>query len=405
MALVLDVDQLVPKNRYRMDVIGGVQTGPFEVAAFPAAWTRRWRDKHNTANYGYYVKSHTWLPENGYEIRKEVVTFPQGYPYMKAVWVPTGDYSLYYGPDPDGWSNVTYFELTDAQRILYGNDLSSRLLDKIKSQKVNLAVFAAERTQMLNMFGNTINRIAKAYTSVRRLRFGDAFRALGCGSTRRVSPFKSAANNWLELQYGWLPLLSDVYGASEEYERTWQRRIAEDKNPIFRERVSMELSDADVFVTGKIHQVVNREFTSLIRAWCAYTVDDESMNFLSRVGLTNPLAVAWEVVPFSFVVDWFLPVGRFLNTLDATLGCTFKGGGSSYLVHSIITSNRVGTNTSGNTRYEWNVPTARGRYDRYVRGGFTSGFPAVTLPQLKDPVSQGHVANALALLTQAFSRK
>lgn len=44
------------------------------------------------------------------------------------------------------------------------------------------------------------------------------------------------------------------------------------------------------------------------------------------MGLTNPLEVTWELLPFSFVADWFLPIGDYVSILDSTLGYILKGG-------------------------------------------------------------------------------
>jgi len=389
----------------RVDVLK-TGTRPPVISDYGISW-RNWvqKDKNNTPNWKYVVSHHLWKPENVYQLWKERVVMPQGYPFCKQTWIPTGEYSVYSGRDPAGYSiSATYLEPSAARKVSILNSLNGRLLEKIKDQKVNLGVFFAERHQMLSMFGNTINRLRHAYNAVRRGRFGEAFNALGSGSTRRVNRFRSSASNWLELQYGWLPLLSDVYGMSEEFERTWARYKLQRPNPIFTERVSLEYDDEDSFTTSNRLQVINREMIYRARAWCSYTVDVESINFLGRVGLTNPLAIAWEVVPFSFVVDWFLPVGRFLNTLDATLGCTFVSGGNSGLCHSILTSSREGSYIDGNNLFEWTLGPTKGYLDRYERAP-SGGFPAVSLPQLKDPVSQLHVANALALLTQAFTRK
>lgn len=34
----------------------------------------------------------------------------------------------------------------------------------------------------------------------------------------------------------------------------------------------------------------------------------------------NPLELGWEIVPFSFVVDWAIPIGDYLSSLDALTG-------------------------------------------------------------------------------------
>jgi hypothetical protein len=38
----------------------------------------------------------------------------------------------------------------------------------------------------------------------------------------------------------------------------------------------------------------------------------EELSLQRSLGLVNPLEIAWEVVPYSFVVDWFLPVGSYI---------------------------------------------------------------------------------------------
>lgn len=38
--------------------------------------------------------------------------------------------------------------------------------------------------------------------------------------------------------------------------------------------------------------------------------------FRQCVGLNAPLSLAWELIPFSFVVDWFLPIGETIERLE-----------------------------------------------------------------------------------------
>jgi hypothetical protein len=51
-----------------------------------------------------------------------------------------------------------------------------------------------------------------------------------------------------------------------------------------------------------------------------YRPSSDVISLLSNLGLINPLSVAWEVVPFSFVIDWFIPVNKWLNSLTADAG-------------------------------------------------------------------------------------
>lgn len=61
-----------------------------------------------------------------------------------------------------------------------------------------------------------------------------------------------------------------------------------------------------------------------------YRVNDAEIRKCTGLGLLNPLQVAWETVPFSFMLDWLLPVGDFLEALDAVRGLDFIAGSRTY---------------------------------------------------------------------------
>lgn len=55
---------------------------------------------------------------------------------------------------------------------------------------------------------------------------------------------------------------------------------------------------------ANVEQLVSRQIV-------AYIQEEESIPKL--LGLMDPELVAWELVPFSFVIDWFAPVGSWLE--------------------------------------------------------------------------------------------
>jgi hypothetical protein len=65
-----------------------------------------------------------------------------------------------------------------------------------------------------------------------------------------------------------------------------------------------------------------------------YRVSNPELLLASSLGLANPFALAWELTPLSFVLDWFVSVGDFLNGLGATLGCDFVGGYETHFVRT-----------------------------------------------------------------------
>lgn len=46
-----------------------------------------------------------------------------------------------------------------------------------------------------------------------------------------------------------------------------------------------------------------------------YSFADQALVLLDRIGLHADLSVAWDLIPFSFVVDYILPIGDFLDSL------------------------------------------------------------------------------------------
>lgn len=396
-------DRSLSATRWRYDIIGGKRTGPFADGNYLYSIRKKTKESNKTVRYGQYLMNGWWLPNQGYYFELETGTTPGGPVHMVDVWIPTGDYSEYYGPASSGFGTITYLLPTPAQKTNLANSLGMKVLSKVKGQKINLGVFAAERAQTIDLFTETANRIARAGRALRQKKYADAFRALACKPSEKLNASKSLANNWLQLQYGWLPLLDDAFGAAQELERTFKEKT-QPKPPIFKSAAMGRIGDSDVQTGGGTLPVptASRSFYYDARVQVYYTVDVASSHWLGRVGLTNPLDILWEKLPWSFVVDWFLPVGRFLNTLDATLGCTALGGTNSGTTYSHIRDyRRVGVTVGNNHKITFQTYGGDARLFKYERG-VSSGFPLVSLPQLKNPLSAQHCANALALLRQVF---
>lgn len=397
----------IPVTNYRIDVIGGIRRPPVYDGG-GGLWQYRLKSRttNKTPNWGYYVRTGAWKPMNNYNLLLKREARPAGImaPYLTLYWIPTGDYSEYYGIASGDFGGKDYLEVSDAKRNEVFGRLHRNVLLKIQGQKVNLGVFLAERTQTVNLFADTAKKIAKAFTHVRRKEFREAFQALGCRESNRLNAKKTAAQNWLQLQYGWVPLLSDCYGAAEELERTFDDKVK--RPPIFRAAASGIVTDDNVsssvaFPGSKITRGLQAE----LRCVAYYTVDVESSQWLGRIGLTNPLEILWEASLYSFVVDWFIPIGKWIDTFDATLGCNPIGYTDSVSTVSIRRWEHKNQFDVGNFRYVYKHGKGMGRSYTYSRVALGGGFPPIELPQLKNPLSGQHMANALALLTQAFSKK
>lgn len=330
--------------------------------------------------------------------------FPTAYAIdVQARRKPLGDLSwntghLFSGTVPYVDGNYNEMNLLPFPSGMEDRVVTKALLE-LKKQSLNIGVALAEAQQTADLVGSSATRIARAYQAVKRRDFSSAAQFLGIkkkkGGGLGFKPSNDIPSAWLELQYGWKPLLSDVHGAIQhlafraEDRGKWRHTVKGS------ERIKDQGDYHYVSPYGSKRIVYNRESGMFVRL--DYIPGNSFFSAMSQVGVTNPLEVIWEKVPFSFVVDWFLPVGDYLSTLDADLGWIFLSGSKSQL-------QRVkGVETPGPPAGYYTSGTFRGTFRRttFTRTVYLSS-PRPQLPRFKNPVSLGRMANGLALLSSVF---
>lgn len=361
-----------------------------------------------------------WIPPTGYSMYHRTIRYQQGTcDYVPRVNPNTGKpysgegqyYSGVVGP-PNSSSGrfvgsthfdaaVTEANATSVTGLANESLIAARL--NLKSKKIDLGVAFAERKQTAMLLGDTAKRLATSVTLLKQGRVRPAMDALGISHRRQEPRGSNWPKKWLELQYGWNPFLSDVYGAADALSKRskgdWRvtAKATRSRNQFYE--VSKEPKSNTNFDAHRCRAKVMRSAFTRIDALPA----NEATISLSSLGITNPLLIAWELVPYSFVVDWCLPIGNWLDSLDAMLGYTDSYVSTSVFVKAEWTDEGLsGTfSTGGWTRNNF---SGSKRVVSLVRTA-SSGVPLPSIPRIKDPISLGHMANGLALLSQAFGRR
>lgn len=217
------------------------------------------------------------------------------------------------------------------------NKALSRLADQASAVKMNVAQFFGERRQLASMLAATAQRVLSAGRALRSAdprAFATAL-SLSGDETRdlkhrfkhvqRTPVDKRIAQHWLEYIYGWRPLLMDVHDATE----LMAQKIAGERYPselYASARVVRESLQTGVTAYGAkiLWQYRHRQ-----KMHVKYVLEDTAKQVLAQTGISNPALLAWELLPYSFVVDWFLPVGNYLESLTAFDGFVLKGGYST----------------------------------------------------------------------------
>lgn len=285
---------------------------------------------------------------------------------------------------------------------------------KVSDSKVNVAQMFAERKQVSDMIYSTATTLARVVSSLRRGNLPGAYLALGLKrpSHRKAKGYHrdfenrgdaAAANAWLQMQYGWRPLLSDVYGSCEQL-----AKASRPQRDIIRLRKQGSVSRASFSDTGNTggtgimrHADSRYDVSVSVR----YRVTSPSLQGMASVGMMNPASLAWELLPFSFVVDWFVPVGNYLEAITATTGCTFLDGCVTEYRKSVGTCVSRGYPSVGPHGPTGHSGTKTGRIERVACNRvILTDFPSAGAPSFTNPFSPEHALNAVALLRQSFPK-
>lgn len=200
--------------------------------------------------------------------------------------------------------------------------LISKLRDNIAGSDFNAAVTSAEMHKTMAMLADNAKRVRLFYSNFRKGNLPRAVDELFAGR-RLKRPPKRASSNWLELQYGWLPLLKDVHSGAQFAATLFNSpRVFRCEASRGALGVSSSSKDYQYWGLGSYGDIyVNMRHQESKKIIALLT----EVNVPQLAGLEDPLSVGWELCPFSFVVDWFIPVGSWLSarSLSQSISGTF----------------------------------------------------------------------------------
>nr|UJQ84984.1 MAG: hypothetical protein 1 [Leviviridae sp.] len=194
---------------------------------------------------------------------------------------------------------------------------------KIDEGTIDTLTMLAESKDTFSFVTNRLLTIAKLlvafkkgnFSSVAPKTFRRMRRAKKHGKTWSLS--KSFAEAWLEVRYALMPLVYDVNGAikvlSGENALTPRKTFRGWEDDMVEKSFDVSYYDHSFQTTVRLHGV--HRLNGLGRAG-AIGESRHDNDLAYQLGLFNVATTAWELVPFSFVVDWFINIGSTLNALN-----------------------------------------------------------------------------------------
>lgn len=212
-------------------------------------------------------------------------------------------------------------------------NLINRLGDKIRRHDFNAAQsIGAEGKDALRQIANTAMGVAKGLRALKRGDFSAVKRNFGISysEAKRAGLHKDLSNRVLATQLGWLPLMSDTKSAADAFYALTAKNAS-------------KTYEASLTLKGKVFDVWQQDVevgTSFIRKRLHWTLS-EDLTWNESLGLSNPwdfLGMAYAGTPMSFIADWFLPIGKYLDARSLSSILTGRGYITTFEKHHGVTT-------------------------------------------------------------------
>lgn len=297
--------------------------------------------------------------------------------------------------------------------------LASDLLGAVTSTVLHLASGIANPGSIIPKF----NKMLKANRGLRKKPryksrehyvnsfYSGLYRAFERGKVDEKTLLAKAADKgsdlWLSYRYGIIPLMSDIEAL---HDILYVHALDVISTGLLATRYRKTYTTGMGFTGDYSGQtsVTDCDSEVLAEIKSYYKVNIAEATKIKRMGMSlrDVPAAVYELIPYSFVFDWFYDVGDYLNALSATYGLT-------HIKTYISITERV----KGKTEFVGSIPSAIGGKKGGERGDVSYGcfkrqvyssFPVPQLPTFQMPFAgffDDRVFDSIALLNNLFRGK
>lgn len=253
--------------------------------------------------------------------RKQVMKFEVG--YSKSSYRSTSNCAAFAPNSTSSWFPNVY------------NKAYAKFINKLKPDTAGLGINLAQKQQAIDMISARSLQLIRFIRELKAFRLGNAAKELGIDpkllkrNKKLKRGSKNFANNFLEVHFGWSPLLGDI-GSSVDV-------LQSGVPPCFirvSQKGSAKTSSLSESLYGKTFYRSTVSVSYSIGA--TVTVSNPNLFLANQLGFVNPALIAYDAIPFSFVLNWFVNVEQFLSSFSDLWGLTLS---DQYIVsHSEVNS-------------------------------------------------------------------
>lgn len=280
------------------------------------------------------------------------------------------------------------------------NNVKTRAMSKFGADEFHTGIFLAEAVETSTYIADKAATLFKMVNAVRKGNVSalrKAFRTLKGKKITARNTSGQLAERWLEYKYAVMPIFNDTAALINMFNNGIDHSRRDELRPweLVTSAFLKKDEHNDVVNNGYYKFKVWHKLSYYCKLWA--TIDDAELFAKSKIGINSIAEPLWELIPFSFVWDWMMPIGTFLQALTATSGLKFSRGFTRFRVetHGIVESIATGglNDRDGGKHFTADI-TAMARIA-------LPSFPTV-MPYVKNPFSTDHAITALSLFRVLF---
>ncbi len=217
-----------------------------------------------------------------------------------------------------------------------------------------------------------------------------------------IRGIKDAGSLWLEYVYGLKPTLQTLYDTAVELGRNIepQMKIAVRSKSKREGNIDAAFEGSSIF-----RQKVHYQSHTRCEMVCWFRASSDAVDILGQFTSLNPASMAWELLPFSFVADWFVDIGGYMRNLESALlmGNRFVQGYQTLGLKTTYDGlvNHSESDSLGNVDF-WDLKANLVISAKFRLPLTEAPFPRA--PSFKADLSSGRLLNAAALLTNLLGK-
>lgn len=233
-------------------------------------------------------------------------------------------YNSWSGENTSSYSKEATFSLSSHPRYYQlVTAATNKAYERLKGELGSTAGWAENLAQIQKsrqMVSGRLVQLSGALLAVKAGKFKRAAKLLRTVKPSGVSNRKALSQNFLEFEFGWKPIVKDIQESLEFLTADFPVL------PKYIKGSAKEALDETYTNAQSAHQYyrTDRSVTAgMIRVKCraGYFVSNPNAFLANQLGVLDT-ALPWKLIPFSFIVDWFINVEQVLSSMTDFYGVT-----------------------------------------------------------------------------------